>query len=263
MNTFSLITSIIGLFGMAMALVFVFLSLIFKKWRPILKFSLIFLGSTFACLIVGFISYCILELDTPDMQTAHTTYNEQVEDMLQGSENNISEINSLKTENNSEEQAATSSSEIDNIENALMQLLPSSNYRYENLNVTPAYGDGYYIIQYNYMGSAWNESDLMSICLTDYIAYCKEAYKLDTVNSIKFAIFLPLQDNNGNESINHVLSIQMNKDIFNTFNWSDYENMPIYDIFISNCEEFYLAPVIGKYIEKESIIFSSYSQMFP
>lgn len=178
------------------------------------------------------------------------------------SQNNIIENTFSETEDIIIEPSASPANKGNDTENSLIQLFPISNSAYKNLKVTPAYDEGYYFIQYDYMGGAWNESDLIHICLTDYIAYCKEAYKIDPIKCIRFSIFVPMQSDNGAESIDHVLTIQMTKEIFNIFDWTDYENKPFYDIFVNNCENYYLAPMIEKYIKKEEITFSSYSKLF-
>lgn len=127
-----------------------------------------------------------------------------------------------------------------NLTDTLTNLFPSS-HDYENLMITDI-SNGEYIIQYEYTRSLWNESDLVSHCISDYINYCTEAYQLDTVNNISFAIFVPLSavDEKGNktESMNHVMSIQMNANEFNTFVWTNLEYTNIYDVFTKNCDNF-------------------------
>lgn len=144
-----------------------------------------------------------------------------------------------------------------NLTDTLANLFPSS-HDYGNLLITDI-SNGEYIIQYEYTRTLWNENDLVSHCISDYINYCVEAYQLDTVNNISFAIFVPLSavDEKGNktENMNHVISIQMKESAFNTFVWTNLEYTNIYDIFTKNCDNFYLAPEIGKYVNTSEIIY--------
>lgn len=78
MNNFGLILIILGLFGSSMALVLVIFSLISSKWRSILKTSLIMLGVTICCLILGTVCYYRREANSEFVQEQYNSNNESV-----------------------------------------------------------------------------------------------------------------------------------------------------------------------------------------
>lgn len=65
MDTFILIIIAIGMLGIPISCFFTLLTLLFKKWKPLLKYSLVSLGLALICTTMGLISYGILVNDKP------------------------------------------------------------------------------------------------------------------------------------------------------------------------------------------------------
>ena len=63
MNTFILIIIAIGMLAIPAACLFTFLTLLNKKWKHLLKYSLISLVLALICTTMGLISYSILGTD--------------------------------------------------------------------------------------------------------------------------------------------------------------------------------------------------------
>lgn len=64
MDTFILMIIAIGMLGIPVTCFFTLLTLLFKKWKYLLKYSLISLGSALLCTTMGLISYSILNTET-------------------------------------------------------------------------------------------------------------------------------------------------------------------------------------------------------
>lgn len=74
-------------------------------------------------------------------------------------------------------------------------------------------------ISYTYTATVWDETDLVSSCMTDYINICSKAYQIKDVNSIQLFVFLGMTDAKGNEVTEKGFDMCMPKETFNTFNW--------------------------------------------
>ncbi len=81
MSTFILIIIAIGMLGIPISCLFTLLSFLFKKWKNLLKYSLMSLGLALICTTMGLISYSVLgtgksapkEADIADFNTAMST----------------------------------------------------------------------------------------------------------------------------------------------------------------------------------------------
>lgn len=73
MNTFILIIIAIGILAIPVVCLFTFLTLVNKKWKYLLKYSLISLVLALICTTMGLISYNVLESDTTISNTAIST----------------------------------------------------------------------------------------------------------------------------------------------------------------------------------------------
>lgn len=89
----------------------------------------------------------------------------------------------------------------------------------------------------HYDDTAWDETRLISDCLTDYVNLCQMLYPLGEVSKIEFYVFCDFTDSKGNESSEKAFAICMPKDKFDTYNWDNIKfTEGSYDQIESDCE---------------------------
>lgn len=251
MNTFSLILFLLSFLGVGITLYLCILGIIDTKYRPLLKNYVI---SFIVCFIVCSTSFVLFGTTLPEKTSNTPVANNQLPDTAIPMNNQTE----LAPESIQQKETSSSSSfnELEISEDTLSQLFSQIvTNEYSDLEVTADYDDASYTVQYIFTDTVWDESSLVTNCISDYINFCIKAYDMDNISSIRFAVFVPLIDSKGNESNNNVLLVRMNKDEFNTFNWSNLEYTKIYDVFVSSCEDFWLDKAIADYIDISDIIY--------
>ena len=112
---------------------------------------------------------------------------------------------------------ATTEAEQDSLED---QIKATFKDHYSDLEITE--GSNSVKLSLRYTATAWDETWMVSDCLTDYINICQLLYPLGEVNKIEFYVFCDFTDSKGNEFSEKGFSMCMTKDNFDTYNW---ENM--------------------------------------
>lgn len=104
----------------------------------------------------------------------------------------------------------------------------------------------------------WDESDFVSTNITRYVNFCKNAYDLKGVKSVKFYIYTSMKDMKGNKDVSNVLTIYMDKSTFKTYKW---KNLKYDDEAISNAIDsgdftiFELHPGIAKNVKWKKVFY--------
>lgn len=104
----------------------------------------------------------------------------------------------------------------------------------------------------------WDESDFVSTNITRYIDFCKKAYDLKGVKSVRFSIYTSMQDMKGNKDVDKVLTMDMDKSTFKTYKW---HNLKFQSDAISNAIDsgdftiFELHPGIAKKVKWSKVYY--------
>jgi len=104
----------------------------------------------------------------------------------------------------------------------------------------------------------WDESDFVSTNITRYVNFCKNAYNLKGVKSVRFFIYTSMQDMKGNKETEKVLTMSMNKSTFKTYKW---KNLKYDSDAISNAIDsgdftiFELHPGIAKKVKWDKVYY--------
>lgn len=104
----------------------------------------------------------------------------------------------------------------------------------------------------------WDESDFVSTNITRYVNFCKNAYDLKGVKSVRFFIYTSMQDMKGNKETEKVLTMSMDKSTFKTYKW---ENLKYDSDAISNAIDsgnftiFELHPGIAKKVKWDKVYY--------
>ncbi len=229
MNAFSLVISIIGLLGMPMALVFIFLGLVFKKWHSTIKISLAIFGTSLGCLIIGFISYVIIDPKNVD-------YNNGENHTYQFSENKISETNSPKKQNEPDEQTSAEhiSDESPTNPNDSINQEDSLRIAIENIVGADMLVDFIYLPENNYTLITFRGSDSLTTNLIVEAAYLdiKDILKslqpvIDT--DVRICVTFPIIDAYGNSEEQMVIKANYTLKTIQSINFDNFvsENIPI------------------------------------
>lgn len=239
MNMFSLVISIIGLLGMPMALVFIFLGLVFSKWRSTLKISLAIFCTSLGCLIIGFISYVIIEPKNVD-------YNNGESHSYQSSENKISETNSPQIQNELDEQTSVEHTfdeqafdehifeESPAIQNDETNQEDALRIAIENIVGADMLVDFIYLPENNYTLITFRGSDSLTTNLIVEAAYLdiKDILKslqpvIDT--DVRICVTFPIIDVYGNSEEQMVIKADYTLNTIQSINFDNFvsENIPL------------------------------------
>lgn len=126
--------------------------------------------------------------------------------------------------------------------------------KYEDLSVE--YNSlGWYTVSYKYNGMTINSSDLIRSNMTYYINFCRKAYQIDGVDSVHFDVSFDMKDAKGNISADEVFSLRMPKSTFETYKWENLEYVSVYNQFSKDCEFWWIAPSILRFVEAEDVFY--------
>lgn len=228
MNAFTLIISLIGLFGMGMAFVFVFLSLVSNKWRSLLRFSLIFLASMFGCLLIGFVSYCITdqEVNKKELYDAVVEDNKGKEDINLSPQNDIIEDNFAK-EGLNEQQISEEAFGSSNKENELRIAI-------ENIIGSDRLADFIYLPENNYTLITFKGTDSLTTNLIVEAAYLDIKDILISIKPIidtdvRICVTFPIVDVYGNSNEEMVIKANYTLSTIQKINIENFvsDNVPV------------------------------------
>lgn len=139
-------------------------------------------------------------------------------------------------------------------EDRLTAIIDSLGFDYSNLAIVPI-SEGYKI-SYNYDSGAWDETGLISGCLSDYINLCKEAYQMDDINKIELYVFCKMTDARGNEDYQKAFAISMPKENYDKYDWDNIKGAKgKYDVINEDCDLLDIHEGIKKNIDLNNIIY--------
>lgn len=111
-----------------------------------------------------------------------------------------------------------------------------------------------YRVDCTFIGSVWDETDFMSIVMSDYINMYRKVYA-EYGYGCALYVRTEMTDARGNTDTIYVVKMQMAPDIFALYNWSELENRHIYDIVSEDCEIFDIHAGILKNVETEDVLY--------
>lgn len=228
MNTFSVVISFIGILGIPMTLVFIFLGLAFRKWRSTLKMSLAMFGASMGCLIIGFISYVIIDTPNVDNNNKSNTY--------QSSENKISQTDIQKDQSELSEQiyAEHTSEESQIGHNDFISKENSLRNNIENIVGADMLVEFIYIPENNYTLITFKGADNLGTNLIVEGAYFDIKNILKSIQPIidtdvRICVTFPIIDVYGNSEERMVIKADYSLQTIQRINFDNFvsENIPI------------------------------------
>lgn len=104
--------------------------------------------------------------------------------------------------------------------------------------------------------SFWDENATVREAYTKLVKFGPEAFKHDEVDSLVVNIKTTLIDNYGEKSTSTVVIVEMLKEDFNKFNWSNLRMLPVSDQIENVAIRYYVHPVLRKNLNKDKLYLS-------
>lgn len=182
-----------------------------------------------------------------------------------GISDNISEISQDLTGDNIQEytdvdiETTIVSDGAEGLTEQLKNLFIDMNYKYKDLEIIREMADDNeerYRVVYNNEKTAGDETDSVSIFLSEYINFCKKAYTIENIGNITFYVFDEFTDMRGNQMTEKAMVIDMRKSMFTKYNWENLEYGYIYDTFKNDAEILDVHSAIMKNVDTSKVVYS-------
>ena len=175
-------------------------------------------------LLLGFIALSAIAGNAPPPE--RTVHAEEQKSTLEQASN----------EENQEEQEE-SKDQYNSVESYVSSIIADLNIDYDNISIIQGVDSGQLRVSYDYTGTAWDDTVLICDLLTDYINICQSAYQRDDIGKIELFIFGNMASTGGTSDRQKLLSICINKESFNGYDWDTIEFMPdTFDDIRAGCE---------------------------
>ena len=136
--------------------------------------------------------------------------------------------NKKKTDTPSQEPAAEASTEAtaasqevqdDSVEAQVTTAIESLNFKYSDLKIID--GMESLKISLHYDDTAWDETRLVSNCLTDYVNLCADLYSKEGIDKVEYYVFCDLTDTKGNKVSEKAFAMCMTKENYDKYTWDN------------------------------------------
>ncbi len=104
--------------------------------------------------------------------------------------------------------------------------------------------------------SFWDENATVREAYTKLVKFGPEAFKHDEVDSLVVNIKTTLIDNYGEKSTSTVVIVEMLKEDFNKFNWSNLRMLPVSDQIENAAIRYYIHPALQGGLDKDKLYLS-------
>lgn len=136
------------------------------------------------------------------------------------------------------------------IEDLFLKTIPDA------IDVQPIIAGNNYVFIYTTEATYWDESDFVNSNLTDYINFCREAYNRDEVALVTFKISTPMTDSRGNEEVVSAMNIEMEKEVFLSYNWDNVKlNSVYFQQIYDDCATFWVTPGIWNNVDFDRVYY--------
>lgn len=107
----------------------------------------------------------------------------------------------------------------ESIEDQITTAIDSLNFNYSDLKVIE--GMESLKVSLHYDDTAWDETRLVSNCLTDYVNLCTDLYSRDGITKVEYYVFCDLTDTRGNKVSEKAFAMCMTKENFDKYTWDN------------------------------------------
>ena len=107
----------------------------------------------------------------------------------------------------------------ESIEDQITTAIDSLNFNYSDLKVIE--GMESLKVSLHYDDTAWDETRLVSNCLTDYVNLCTDLYSRDGITKVEYYVFCDLTDTRGNKVTEKAFAMCMTKENFDKYTWDN------------------------------------------
>ena len=104
-------------------------------------------------------------------------------------------------------------------ESPITAAIDSLNFNYSDLKVIE--GMESIKISLHYDDTAWDETRLVSDCLTDYVNLCADLYSKKDITKVEYYVFCDLTDSRGNKVSEKAFAMCMTKENFDKYTWDN------------------------------------------
>lgn len=130
---------------------------------------------------------------------------------------NLGKKNNVPAQVVAPEPATEVQSEAD--ESPITAAIDSLNFNYSDLEVIE--GMESIKISLHYDDIAWDETRLVSDCLTDYVNLCADLYSKEDITKVEYYVFCDLTDSRGNKVSEKAFAMCMTKENFDKYTWDN------------------------------------------